>query len=500
MAELRLPSLFTDHMVLQRDEPVPVWGWSDPQATVYVVFAGQTKTTTADENGRWQVTLDPLSVGDPRSLVVEAKQDRLEVKDVLVGEVWICSGQSNMQYALAANADGDLDTLHLPNPNLRYLTVNGVGTQKTCDDFDGAWETDQPGVRKEFSAIGYHFGNRLQGTLGVPIGLIDHSWGGSSCEAWVPREELSGNPLYEPLLKRWDDLVAESDEPAEREKYARIHQDWKNRMLEAVAAGEPIPNWQRPRHQLLSQKRPSNLYHSRVEPLMPMAFRGVIWYQGETNASRAEQYRELFPLMIDTWREHWGQGEFPFYWVQLADYRAEREHPSESDWAELREAQTFTLDRVANTAQVVIIDAGDGIDVHPSDKQLVGDRLARIALTRDYGIEVPYLYPRFVSMEVKEGSIVVELDNVGGGLKTHDKKPVLGFAIAGEERNWVWAEARITGNKRNKVEVSSDEVPEPVAVRYAWADNPVCNLNSSHDLPVTPFRTDDWPMVTAGKH
>ena len=499
LAELRLPSLFSDHMVLQRDEPVPVWGWAEPGEEVHVVFAGQTKATTTDESGRWQVKLDPLSVGEPRSLVVEGKQDRLEVKDVLVGEVWICSGQSNMQWNIGSAADGDLDTLSQPNPNLRFLTVEMVGEQKPLDDFDGAWEVDQPGTLRSFSAVGYHFGNRLQKVLGVPVGLIDNSWGGSACEAWVPREKMEGKPLYEDVLKRWDDIAAKNDEAALRAEFATVHAKWKERMEKAVAAGQPVPDWARPRHQLLTQNRPANLYNSRVAPLQPFAIRGVIWYQGESNAGRAEQYRDLFPLMIETWRENWQQGDFPFYWVQLADFRDEESQPVESDWAELREAQTMALDRLPNSGQAVIIDVGNAIDIHPKDKQTVGDRLARIALSRDYDLDVAYQSPRFDTMSIDGDKIILEMKDCRGGLRNVDNKEIQGFAIAGEDHQWVWAKAKITGDNRDKIVVSSSEVSSPVAVRYGWANNPVCNLYSAAGLPVTPFRTDDWPGVTTGK-
>jgi sialate O-acetylesterase len=239
------------------------------------------------------------------------------------------------------------------------------------------------------------------------------------------------------------------------------------------------------------------LYHARVEPILPYAIRGCIWYQGESNAGRAYQYREMFPLMIKSWREDWKQGDFPFYWVQLADFKDEQPAPGDSDWAELREAQTMTLDKLPNTGQAVIIDVGEGADIHPRNKLDVGRRLARVALARDYGKKVEYKSPRYKSMEAKDGKVVVTFKDVGGGLRTVDSKKVAGFAIAGDDRKWHWAEAKIV--KPNQIEVSSPEVKEPVAVRYAWADNPVCNVYSASLLPVTPFRTDDWKGVTEGK-
>ncbi|WP_425398506.1 sialate O-acetylesterase [Aeoliella sp.] len=497
-ADLRLPSVFSNHMVLQRDMAAPVWGWAEPGAEVAVVFGDQTKTTTADDQGKWQVALDPLSVGEPRSLVVESKDDRLEVTDVLVGDVWICSGQSNMEWSISRSRNRELEVLGEGNPNIRLLTVTGEGVQTPADDFDGAWEECKPGSLRDFSAVGYYFGKRLEQATGVPIGLIDNAWGGSACEAWIPNEKLAGKELYQPLLDRWAKVVEENDEEALRAEFAKVHAGWKEKMEAAVAAGEPIPNWPRPSHQLLAQQRPANLYNARVAPLMPLAIRGTIWYQGESNAGRAEQYRDMFPLMIETWREAWGQGDFPFYWVQLADFKDEKADPGESDWAELREAQTMSLDRLPHSGQAVIIDVGEGKDIHPKDKQSVGDRLARHALANEYGFEIAHNSPTLESFEVKDGTIILTIGNCRA-LTTFDTGELRGFAIAGEDKKWVWADAKINDKNRRQIIVSSPDVPEPVAVRYAWADNPVCNVYSVSGLPLTPLRTDDWPGVTTGK-
>ncbi|MGI9456979.1 MAG: sialate O-acetylesterase, partial [Aeoliella sp.] len=352
-----------------------------------------------------------------------------------------------------------------------------------------AWEVCSPGTAQSFSGVGYFFGRRLQQTLGVPIGLIDNAWGGSSCETWVPREKLENKPLYAQMLQQWDKQAAEADEPALRAEYAKVHQGWKEKMQAAVAASNPIPNWPGPRHALLTQHRPGNLYNSRVAPLMPFAIRGAIWYQGESNASRAAQYRDLFPLMIETWRDAWGQGDFPFYWVQLADYMQEKEQPGQSNWAELREAQTMALDRLPNSGEAVIIDLGEGNDIHPRNKRSVADRLARHALANQYDVPVACASPRFESLQVTDGKAIVTLRDCGRGLMSFDTKEIHGFSIAGADDKWVEANATIIG--KNQVEVSNDQVAEPVAVRYAWADNPVCNLYSQIGLPVTPFRTDD---------
>ena len=486
-ADVRLPAVFSNHMVLQRDMPVPVWGWAAPGEKVAVVFGDQTQTVVTDDEGRWRVNLERLSVGKPRSLVVEGN-NRLELKDVLVGEVWLCSGQSNMQWALDGSADSDLERAGANQPEIRLLTVAMAGTQQQLDDFDGAWEVCSPGTARNFSAVGYHFGRRLQQTLDVPIGLIDNAWGGSSCEAWVPQQQLAEDSLYASIVEQWGKRETQADESQLRAEFAKRHEEWKKRMQQAVAAGRPIPNWPHPGHPLLGQHRPGNLFNSRVAPLLPFAIRGAIWYQGESNADRAQQYRQLFPLMIESWRAAWGQGDFPFYWVQLADFKQHRERPGDSAWAELREAQTMTLDRLPNTGQAVIIDLGEGKDIHPRNKRSVADRLARWALATLHDVPVAFASPRLESFEVKDGKAIVTLKDCGRGLRPFDTKEVRGFDVVGEEGNWVIAQAEIVAP--NQVAVWSDQVARPVAVRYAWADNPICNLYAENGLPATPFRTN----------
>jgi sialate O-acetylesterase len=398
-----------------------------------------------------------------------------------------------MEWNVSSARDGDLEVSAANYPQIRLITVTGEGSQTPVKDFKGHWDVCSPQTVGDFSAVGYFFGRELHQHLNVPIGLIDNSWGGSSCDAWIRRDRMEGNPLYQATLENYDRDAAVPDPKG---AFDRRMAAWEEQAAAARKAGQPEPPnrpwWFDP---VNGQCRPANLYHGRVEPILPFAIRGVIWYQGETNAGRSYQYREMFPLMIQSWREDWGQGNFPFYWVQLADFMAEQPEPINSGWAELREAQTMTLDRLPNTGQAVIIDLGEGADIHPRNKLDVARRLARWALARDYDRDVVCQSPRYESMEKQGGKIVVRLKDVGGGLRTVDKNEVEGFAIAGADRNWVWAQARIVD--RDRVEVSSDVVPDPVAVRYAWADNPVCNLYSTAGLPVTPFRSDDWPGVTA---
>lgn len=497
-AEVKLPAIFTDHAVLQRDMPVPVWGWADPGESVTVTIAGQTHKTKADNKGKWRVTLEPLSLGKPLTLVAEGK-NRLERKDILAGEVWLCSGQSNMEFALISANNGDLEVAAADHPNIRLVRVKEPGSQTPVEDFKGEWKVCSPKTVAGFSAVGYFFGHELNEQLNVPIGLIDDSWGGSSCEAWIRRDRMEGKPLYTELLKKWDNMVKDFDDA----KWKSEWNAWRKKADAARAAGKKVPpNRPLAEKPAAGNHRPANLYHGRVEPVLPYAIRGVIWYQGESNAGRAYQYRDMFPLMIQSWREDWKQGDFPFYWVQLADFMDEKPQPTDSAWAELREAQTLVLDKLPHTGQAVIIDLGEAADIHPKKKLDVGRRLARLALANEYGKSILSKSPRYDSMEKQGNTIVVKFKDVGGGLHPVDSKDVLGFAIAGADKKFVWAKAVIAnpqnGAKADTVAISSKEVPDPVAVRYAWADNPVCNLYNDALLPVTPFRTDDWKGITAG--
>lgn len=497
LADVRLPAIFGDHMVLQRSQKDPVWGWADAGEKVTVTIAGQTHSTTANDQGHWKVVLDPIQAVGPFTLSV-AGRNRIELTDVLVGEVWVCSGQSNMQFQVSASNDGDLETLTANFPNIRLITVPQVGTQEPQSDFKGQWQRCSPETVGSFSGVGYFFGRQLHQTLNVPIGLIDNSWGGSSCEAWVRRDLLEKDLNYKPLMERWEETERTFDWDKIQAGYQEDLGKWRDATAQAKTAGTPAPPRPRnPANPLAGQHRPGNLYNGVLKPIIGYGIRGTIWYQGESNAGRAYQYRELFPLMIQNWRDEWKQGDFPFYWVQLADFRDEKSEPAESDWAELREAQTMTMDRLPNTGEAVIIDLGEAHDIHPRNKQDVAKRLARLALARDYDVDIVSRSPRYQSMERKDGKIVLTFDHVGDGLDTFDVRQPIGFSIAGADRKFVWAKAQIAS--KNQMEVWSTEVPAPVAVRYAWADNPVCNLQNKEGIPATPFRTDDWPGITVDK-
>jgi sialate O-acetylesterase len=462
--DVKLPNIFGTHMVLQRDLKDRVWGTADPGEDVTVTIADQSKSTKAGDDGKWSVTLDPMKAGGPHTMTVKGK-NIVTFDDVLVGEVWICSGQSNMQWPVFLSNEADLEIMTAKYPKIRLISVPQVGTQEPKDNFNGQWQTCTPETARGFSAVGYFFGRELYQALDVPIGLINDAWGGSACEAWIRRDILAADPNYKELMDYWEAIEKAPAQPGKSDG------------------------------RLTGNARPGNIYNGVLKPTIGYGIRGAIWYQGETNAGRAYQYRDLFPLMIKSWRDEWGIGDFPFYYVQLADFLAEKPEPGESGWAELREAQTMTMDKLPHTGEAVIIDIGEGRDIHPRNKQGVANRLARWALAKDYGIDIVHRSPRFKSMEKKDGKIVLTFDHVGkNGLYAFDVQEPRGFAIAGSDRKFVWAKAKIDG--KDKVEVWSDQVSEPVAVRYAWADNPVCNLYSREGLPVTPFRTDDWPGQT----
>lgn len=486
-ADVTLPKIFGDHMVLQRDQPDKVWGWAEPGEEVRATINGKTKSTKAGSDGSWSVLLDPMPAGGPYELKIEGK-NAVAFQDVLVGEVWICSGQSNMQWPVSQSNDPDLESLTADFPQIRLITVPQVGTQNPQKDFKGKWELCTPKSVRDFSAVGYFFGRRLHQTLGVPIGLIDDSWGGSACEAWVRRDLLEKDPAYRPLIERWEKI--EKDAP-------RAQAEWEKAVEKAKAENKSVPPpWTSPQALLAGNARPGNIYNGVLKPTIGYGIRGAIWYQGESNADRAYQYRTLFPLMIQSWRDEWGQGDFPFYWVQLADFMHESLAPEESAWAELREAQTMTMDKLPASGEAVIIDLGEDKDIHPRDKQNVGKRLARWALAKDYKIDVPCQSPRYKGMTKNGNKIVITVDHAGtGGLKTFDVHELRGFAIAGADKKFHAAQAKLV--EPTKIEVWSGAVADPAAVRYAWANNPVCNVYSGDGLPLTPFRTDDWPGVTA---
>jgi sialate O-acetylesterase len=503
-AELKLPAIIGDNMVLQQKQANPLWGWDNPGTEVTVTFAGQTKTAKADDKGKWTVKLDAVPANaQPATITIKGSSTK-ELKNVLVGEVWICSGQSNMGFNLNSTWDADLDIAQAKFPQVRLISVPQVGTQEIQDDFKGQWEECTPTTAASFTAVGYHFGRVLHEMLGVPVGLIDNAWGGSACEAWVKRDVLEKDPRFAATIARWKQTEATFTQAA-FEKQMEDHKvkldAWGKARVEAAKAKQMFtaPAPRAPQNPLTGQHRPGNLYAGVLHPTIGYGIKGVIWYQGESNAGRAKEYRDLFPFMIEHWRKEWKQGDFPFYWVQLADFKAYQTEPVESDWAELREAQTLTMTKLPKTGQCVITDLGEANDIHPKNKRDVAERLARWALVNDYGQKLVYRSPELKDAKFEGGKALLTFDYAPQGLRTVDTDDAKGFAICGEDKKWVWAKAEIIGGSKkgtNQISVSAEGVAKPVAVRYAWADNPVCNVFSAEGLPVTPFRPDDFTMIT----
>jgi sialate O-acetylesterase len=491
-ADVKLPGVFADHMVVQRDVAVPVWGWAEPGEKVSVSLAGQTKTATADGAGKWTVKLDAIQAGGPHALKVQGN-NTLEITDVMLGEVWLCSGQSNMEMSVGGSANRDAEIAAAKYPGIRMMSVAHVPAETPQNDCRGQWKVCSPETVGGFSATAYFFGRTLHQELDVPIGLINSSWGGTPIQAWTSREDQEALPELKSLLGSWDEQIAKYDPRAVKEEYEKQLAEWQEKAEKAKAAGQPLPRRPSPAADpRLSPHRPANLYHGMIAPLVPYALRGAIWYQGESNAggSEARLYGMQLTAMIKNWRRAWNQGDFPFLWVQLPNYRDLQKQPVEtSGWVIVQNEMLKTLS-VPNTGMAVTIDVGEANDIHPKNKQEVGKRLALWALGTTYGKDIVYSGPLYKSFRRRDdGKILIHFNHVGGGLVAKGSEELKGFAIAGEDRKFVWAEAKIEGPA---VVVSSPEVENPWAVRYAWASNPIGNLCNQGGLPASPFRTDDW--------
>lgn len=389
VAELSVPAVFTDHMVLRRDQANKVWGWDEPGAKISVSFAGKKYKSTADEQGTWNVSLDPNAANsNPKTLSIKGTS-RLEIKDVLVGEVWICSGQSNMRWILRKEVNGDLNGLAAANDMIRLFRVPSVGSQEPKNTFSKQWELCTPESAADFSAAGFYYGRYLQKTLGIPVGLIDNAWGGSAAGAWVNRKRLAAHPELGEINNHWKEREIFLTGPASETEHQAKLAEWEIAKKEAKDAGRWVPCKPLSPQQVLSgNQRPGNLYNGVLHATIGYGIKGVIWYQGESNVGRAKAYQSLLPLLMQNWHEEWGQGDFPFYWVQLADFPKEQDEPQDSNWAALREAQTMALS-LPNTGQAEIIDLGEAKDIHPCNKYEVASRLVRWALVKDYGYH-PY--------------------------------------------------------------------------------------------------------------
>lgn len=628
--EVTVAGIFGNNMVLQRGMENPIWGWSDPDDEITVQARDLKLATKAGSDGKWMVKLPAMNIGDPFSIVIRGSDNELKLENVLVGEVWICSGQSNMEWPVSGAANPQEEIANANYPLIRHVKVDrNVSIRPIKDCQTTGWQICSPDNAAKFTAVGYYFGRKLHSELNLPIGLINTTWGGTPVEAWTSTESIKTHPDYfEPMkriaaradkiesatqtfaieMKAWRDKFNAIIEQADQASSADAgDENWKtiqapgrwemqgyrnfdgvawyrrtveipnsmlnkeleislgmvddhdrtfvngqlvgstkgwnlkrkykvpgefnnqtqlniavqvvdhsggggicgeqNQLKVSAVGQDPVSlagQWQFKKSDKMMSlppqpknpgfRRPHNptaLFNAMVNPIVPVACKGVIWYQGESNAGRAYQYRSLFPLMIKDWRNKWDR-DLPFYWVQLANFLKPSEQPGNSNWAELREAQSMALS-LPKTGEAVIIDIGEARDIHPKNKQDVGKRLAWIALKNNYGFEIECSGPRYREMQIDGASIRLSFDHAQG-LRSADGKPLSRFEIAGQDQQFVWAQARIDGQQ---VVVSSPDIENPVAVRYAWADNPAgCNLTNRIELPASPFRTDDWPGAT----
>ncbi|WP_222942430.1 sialate O-acetylesterase [Arenibacter arenosicollis] len=445
-AQIKLPAFFGDHMVLQQKDNVSIWGTDKPGSKIIIKGSwGQESTATANSQGQWKLKINTPSYGGPYKLVIKGSNE-VTLNNVMVGEVWLCSGQSNMEMPVKGFNNQPIDgsgeaILNSKNNQIRLFTVKRASSLEPLDNLEGQWAEASPASVRDFSATAYFFGKKLNALLNVPIGLIHTSWGGSSEEAWMDKETLAEFNTIE-LPKK-------------------------------LPEGAP-------------QRTPTLLYNAMINPLVGYGIKGAIWYQGESNRGRAEEYSRLFPSMIKTWRKKWQQGEFPFYFVQIAPYGY-----SDGNAGFVREAQLHTMKTVENTGMAVTMDIGDCDYIHPREKKLVGDRLALWALSKDYGME-GFAYSGSVYKEIeeiKEGKVKLSFDYNENGLSSYGR-PLTGFEIAGADKVFHPAEATINGDK--SLSVWSSKVSQPVAVRYAFSNCEAGSLFNTEGLPASSFRTDTW--------
>ncbi|HXW13702.1 MAG TPA: sialate O-acetylesterase [Terriglobia bacterium] len=493
-ADVRLPALIGDNMVLQQGRQVAIWGTADAGEQVTVSMAEQKETATADSDGKWKVEFGPLKQGGPYEMTVAGK-NTVTLHNVLVGEVWVCSGQSNMEFTVSSpyaggvkNADQEVAAAHYPL--LRLFIVKKAVAGKPQTDVEGRWVVASPETVGNFSAVGYFFGRELHRTLKFPVGLIDSSWGGTEAEAWTSAPALEADPDLKVVANSWQHSIAEF--PHALEQYDTKLRDWERSAEEAEVNGKvapPLPDG--PKDPRSHSWRDAGLWNAMMAPLTPYAIAGAIWYQGESNADFAYQYRRVFTAMIQQWRSSWGEGDFPFLFVQLANFDAGGKFPDA--WAVLRESQDKTL-ALPKTGMAVTIDIGESHNIHPTNKQEVGRRLALAAEGIAYGRKIEYRGPAFKSLRADRGTLRLQFTHAAGGLVVRGQR-LMGFDIAGEDQQFLPAEAQIEGSD---VVLSSSRVANPVAARYAWANDPKCNLYNKQGLPAPPFRTDDWPVSTQG--
>ena len=499
-AQVKLPAVFSNDMVLQSGKPVKIWGTAAAGERVTVSFGKQKKQTKANETGNWQVVLNNLTASaEPASMVITASNN-ITIKNILVGEVWICSGQSNMDMTVAKedrywcgvfNEDEEVAAANYPL--IRVFDTDFTPSATPQNNVTGKWETVSPQTIGHLSAVAYFFARAVQHKMKVPIGLITTAYGASTAEAWVREEALVKEAVCKPLVDSFKrKLEKYLTDTAAKIKYAAAQEKWKLAADSAKAAGKNPPRSPRNPDPVRDQHNASVLWNGMLKGLVPYTIRGALWYQGESNSPTAKIYRQIMETLITDWRQQWGQGNFPFLYVQLANIGKTYDSLPAKGGSEAvkREAQLLNLS-IPNTAMAVAIDNADPTDmnnVHPKNKQEIGKRLALAALATTYNEKIVYSGPIYDKMEISGSSIKLYFNHTGSGLITKGAG-LKGFAIAGADKKFVWATAKIEGNT---VTVSSPGITNPVAVRYGWGNNPPTSLYNKENLPASPFRTDSF--------
>lgn len=477
-AEVTLPSLLADHMVVQRGLPVHVWGKAAEHEGVSVTFRGETQSTSADDLGRWSLYLSPGEAGGPFQMVVKAA-NTIQLNDILVGDVWVASGQSNMEFPMKELANPDIEIAAAQFPKIRIFRVEHRPSDYPRADAEAkTWAACTPENVAESSAVAYYFARDIHQRINIPIGLIETFWGGTAAESWTSLHTLSADASLMPVFAERAKMVDERESVLTRQALEEL--DYQKAVEQAKAEGKPAP-W-RKWHPDFAAWAPAALFNGMIAPLTPFGIRGVIWYQGEANSGpRAPLYAHLFQTMISDWRRAWDEGDFPFLFVQIADWNTE----PDGRWPEVRDAQRQAL-ALRNTGMAVTIDIGDPVDIHPKNKLDVGLRLARAARAISYGEKLEWSGPLYRQLTREDHALRVWFDHAAG--LTAKGGPLVGFEVAGADGKYVAADAKIDGLS---VIVSNSAVPEPVSVRYAWAPNPGCNLYNREGLPASPFQAPE---------
>ena len=492
-ARVTLPAIFSDHMVLQREMKNPIWGTADPNEHVVVALDSHEVQTDASSDGHWKADLPAMDAGGPHVISIRGK-NTVTISDVLIGEVWLCAGQSNMEFGVGAVLNHPQEVAQANFPKIRLCIVPHTVADNPATDVPVTWAACSPETVPKFSGVGYYFGRDLQADLNVPVGLIQDTWSGTNIDGWMSRRSLRTDPDFQPLQDRWATKIA--GYPKAKADYDRslpeLTKTWQASAAKAKASGKPIPDQPRPPDGPGSRYTPSGIFNGQIAPLAQFSIRGIAWYQGENNTWQAFIYRKQLVAMINDWRDLWGQAALPFVVIQLPSVIPSP--PVNSDWAELRESQSAAL-TLPNTALVNTIDLGDPEhpeNLHPRNKKDVGDRLSLVARKLVYHEQIVASGPTETSVVVAGDRIRVTFDNADG-LKAKDSGPVIGFELADAAGKYVAAIGSIEGDT---VSVHSDGMPHPLTVRYDWANNPKGNLYNGAGLPTYPFRTDSFPLRT----